>query len=117
MAFRELVEGDCGNSSSLLGLASHYVNNHGFKEEGIQQLCGPSNLHQPVTGDELVKEFLGESSCPQTFRMNNLLQEMKIIEQNISHPMVVPRNIMVSNNSDVNWITEYTKSKEDMVVI
>lgn len=116
MAFRDLVEGDCGNSSSLLGLASHYVNNHGFKEEGIQQLLGPPNLRQPVTGDELVKEFLEESVCPQTFRMNNLLQEMRGIEQNISHPMVISGNVIESSSSNNDWIIEYMNPKDIMVI-
>ncbi|XP_014481396.1 PREDICTED: peroxisomal targeting signal 1 receptor [Dinoponera quadriceps] len=116
MAFRDLVEGNCGNPSSLLGLASHYVNNRGFKEEGIQQLLGPPNLHQPVTKDELVKEFLEESACPQTFRMNNLLQEMRGIEQNISlPPMIIPENIIESSHSGKDWINQYTGSKEDIM--
>lgn len=115
MAFRDLVEGDCGNSSSLLGLTSHIINNHGFKEEGIQQLLGPPNLHQPITGNELVKEFLEESACPQTFKMNNLLQEMRGIEHSISHPMVTLGNIK-SSSSNNDWIIEYVDSKDTMVI-
>lgn len=117
MAFRDLTEGECGNSSSLLGLTSHYVNNHGFKEEGIQQLLMPSNLRQPITEDELVKEFLEESACPQTFRMNNLLQEIRGIEQNISHPVTLPANVMASSSSNTDWIIQYNGSKGDSVVI
>lgn len=115
MAFRDLMEGDCGDSNSMLGLATHYVNNHGLKEEGVQQLFLPPNLRQPTTKDELVRDFLQESACPQTFRMNNLLQEMKGIEQSISHPMILPVNVVESNNS--NWIDQYTGPKEDFVVI
>ncbi|CAB0008659.1 unnamed protein product [Nesidiocoris tenuis] len=35
MAFRKLVEGDCGGSNALVNLTSHYVQDRGLKDEGF----------------------------------------------------------------------------------
>ncbi|XP_018369916.1 PREDICTED: peroxisomal targeting signal 1 receptor isoform X2 [Trachymyrmex cornetzi] len=86
MAFRELVEGDCGGSSSLIHLASHYVRDHGFKEEGIHRPFSSPETFQTPDADQLVQQFLEEPACPQTFRMDNLLQEMREIDQSIHPP-------------------------------
>jgi len=86
MAFRELVEGDCGGSSSLIRLASHYVQDHGLKEEGIRRPFNSSEVVPTPDADQLVQQFLEEPTCPQTFRMDNLLQEMREIDQNIHSP-------------------------------
>lgn len=36
MAMKGLVEGDCGGSNPLLRLASHYTQDRGFTNEGLQ---------------------------------------------------------------------------------
>lgn len=101
MAFRDLVEGDCGGTSSLIRLASHYVQDHGFKEEGIRQPFNSSETFQTPDADQLVQHFLEEPACPQTFRMDNLLQEMREIDQNIHPPKVGPE-IMTELKSDLD---------------
>ena len=79
-----LVEGDCGGTNPLLNLASHYTQDRGYVNEGLQG--GQLNV-QLGPGQEggLVREFLSEthqvtSRPPQTFRMDSLLQEMRDIE-------------------------------------
>ena len=36
MAMKGLVEGDCGGSNPLLRLASHYTQDRGYTNEGLQ---------------------------------------------------------------------------------
>lgn len=103
MAFRELVEGDCGGPSSLMRLASHYVQDHGFKEEGIHQPFSPAEAFQTQDADQLVQQFLEEPACPQTFRMDNLLQEMREIDQNIYPPIAAPGVIKELSDLDTAW--------------
>lgn len=111
MAFRELVEGDCGGPSSLMRLTSHYVQDHGFKEEGIHQPFSPAETFQTQDADRLVQQFLEEPACPQTFRMDNLLQEMREIDQNIHPPRAAPG--VVKELSDLNTAWENLCFKSD----
>ncbi|XP_071638730.1 peroxisomal targeting signal 1 receptor [Temnothorax longispinosus] len=112
MAFRELVEGDCGGPSPLTRLTSHYVQDHGFKEEGIRQPFSSAEAFQVPDADQLVQQFLGESACPQTFRMDNLLQEMREIDQ-ANHPPKAGPQIMKELKSDMDkaWENSYLTSK------
>ncbi|KAG5343674.1 PEX5 protein, partial [Acromyrmex heyeri] len=104
MAFRELVEEDCGGSSSLIRLASHYVRDHGFKEEGIHRPFSSSETFQTPDADQLAQQFLEEPACPQTFRMDNLLQEMREIDQSIHPPKTGPEIIReLKNDLDKAW--------------
>ncbi|XP_012228532.1 peroxisomal targeting signal 1 receptor [Linepithema humile] len=103
MAFRELVEGDCGGPSSLIRLTSHYVQDHGFKEEGIHRPFDPPETFQTPNADQLVQEFLDEPACPQTFRMDNLLQEMREIDQNIHPPIAAPGIVKELSHLDTAW--------------
>ncbi|XP_018301409.1 peroxisomal targeting signal 1 receptor isoform X2 [Mycetomoellerius zeteki] len=111
MAFRELVEGDCGGSSSLIRLASHYVRDHGFKEEGIHRPFSSSEAFQTPDADQLVQQFLEEPACPQTFRMDNLLQEMREIDQSIHPPKTGPEIIRELKNDLDRAMGPYFTSK------
>lgn len=111
MAFRELVEGDCGGPSSLIRLTSHFVSDHGFKEEGIHRPFEPVESFQASDSDQLVKQFLEEHpSCPQTFRMDNLLQEMREIDQNIHPPIAAPGVAQELTTLDTAWANQYLES-------
>ncbi|CAK9819452.1 Peroxisomal targeting signal 1 receptor [Anthophora quadrimaculata] len=111
MAFRELVEGDCGGPSSLIRLTSHFVRDHGFKEEGIRHPFEPVDPFQASDSDQLVKQFLEENpSCPQTFRMDNLLQEMREIDQNIHPPIAAPGVAQELTSLDTAWANQYLES-------
>ncbi|KZC15170.1 Peroxisomal targeting signal 1 receptor [Dufourea novaeangliae] len=111
MAFRELVEGDCGGPSSLVHLTSHFVRDHGFKEEGIHHPFGHVEPFQPSDSDQLVKQFLEENaSCPQTFRMDNLLQEMREIDHNIHPPIAAPGVAQELTGLDTAWANQYLES-------
>ncbi|KAK1122500.1 hypothetical protein K0M31_009720 [Melipona bicolor] len=111
MAFRELVEGDCGGPSSLIRLTSHFVRDHGFKEEGIHHPFDHVEPFQASDSDQLVKQFLEENpSCPQTFRMDNLLQEMREIDQNIHPPIAAPGVAEELTSLDTAWANQYLQS-------
>lgn len=118
MALRELVEGDCGGPSSLIHLTSHFVRDHGFKEEGIHHPFDHVEPFQTSDSDQLVKQFLEENpSCPQTFRMDNLLQEMREIDQNIHPPIAAPGVAQELTSLDTAWANQYLESGRHFNVI
>jgi peroxin-5 len=116
MAFHGLVEGDCGNPSSLIKLTSHYVQDHGFKEEGIYRPFGPQEEFQTPDADQLVQQFLQEPICPQTFRMDNLLQEMREIDQTIHPPIIAPGIANELADLDIAWNNVCLKPTESFQV-
>lgn len=124
MAFRELVEGDCGGPSSLIRLTSHYVQDHGFKEEDIHRPFNSPETdiafrHQIKTSDsdQLVQQFLEESACPQTFRMDNLLQEVREIDQNFHPPVAMAGTVTELTGLDTVWANQYLESGKHFEVI
>lgn len=118
MAFRELVEGDCGGSNSLIRLTSHYVQDHGFKDEGIRRPFTSSETFQTPDADQLVQQFLEEPACPQTFRMDNLLQEIREIDQNIHPPRAGPEIIKeLQNDLDKVWEKPFLALTKSLDVI
>jgi len=116
MAFHGLVEGDCGGPSSLIKFTSHYVQDHGFKEEGIYRPFGPQEEFQTPNADQLVQQFLQEPICPQTFRMDNLLQEMREIDQTIQPPIMAPGIANELADLDVAWNNACLKPAESFQV-
>lgn len=91
MAMRNLVEGECGGSNSLMKLTSHFTQDKGLRQEGFrhgrvphpQQLIHGRPIAQ-ASENELVDEFLSSqrvTMAPQTFHMGGLLQEMREIEE------------------------------------
>lgn len=111
MAFRDLVEGDCGGPSPLMRLTSHFVKDHSLKEEGVRDIFGSASPFEAGNSDQLVKQFLEESSVnPQTFKMESLLQEMRDIDQNIYPPVTAPGVVEELTNQDTSWANQYLQS-------
>ncbi|XP_011498019.1 PREDICTED: peroxisomal targeting signal 1 receptor [Ceratosolen solmsi marchali] len=111
MALRELVEGDCGGPNPLIRLTSHFVKDHGLKEEGVRDLFGSIDPFETGNSDQLVKQFLEESSVhPQTFKMENILQEMREIDQSIYPPVTAPGVVEELTNQDTAWANQYLQS-------
>lgn len=122
MAFRNLVEGDCGNPSSLLNITSHYTRDHGFTEEGLLAPFYTLGRQEfPKDANQLVREFLEESTC-QTFRMENLMQGMREINHSIHQPYpILPApgitRELNSLDTSVSWTNEYLQSEKHLQVI
>ncbi|KAJ8681691.1 hypothetical protein QAD02_017483 [Eretmocerus hayati] len=115
MALRELVEGECGGPNPLIRLTSHFVKDHGLKEEGVRrELFGSVGPIDPATSpDQLVKQFLEESNAqhPQTFKMENLLQEMRDIDRgHFAAPVMAPGVAEELANQDTAWANQYLQS-------
>ncbi|KAH9508694.1 Peroxisomal membrane signal receptor PTS1 [Bulinus truncatus] len=118
MAGRGLIEGECGGPNSLVKLTSHFLQDHGFRQESY----GPTGRGPPLkpfeinrvqgstTSDELVSEFLSShqtAMAPQTFHMGSLLQEMREIEgaELIHAPQRAPGIAELATTG--NWADEF----------
>lgn len=123
MAMRNLVDGECGGTNSLMKLTSHYTQDQARRQEGFLHGRGQQGpvsgrpLHE-ATERELVDEFLtGQriNMAPQTFHMGGLLQEMREIEeQEYKHaPQRAPGILELASNE--KWADEFlTTAKEPM---
>ncbi|XP_043466644.1 peroxisomal targeting signal 1 receptor [Leptopilina heterotoma] len=111
MAFRDLVESDCGGLNPLMRFTSHFVQDHGFKEDGVHDHFDSREPFESTSSDQLVKQFLEENSMhPQTFKMDHLLQEMREIDQNVYPPVMSPCVAKELTGQDTAWATQYLQS-------
>lgn len=119
MAMRDLVEGECGSTNPLMKLVTHFTQDQSFQQEGlVQDRFGPHrelgqrSFHE-THQDELVSEFLHDPRMhapPQSFRMGDLLHEMKDIEQrNLHHTPV--RAPGIADLASSEWAAEYMSSE------
>ncbi|KAK0056878.1 peroxisomal targeting signal 1 receptor [Biomphalaria pfeifferi] len=121
MAGRGLIEGECGGPNSLVKLTSHFLQDHGFKQESYGVIGrGPPlkkfEINRPLgsaSSDELVSEFLSShqtAMAPQTFHMGSLLQEMREIEgaEMIHAPQRAPGIAELATTG--NWAEEFLSS-------
>lgn len=111
MALHNLVEGDCGSPSPLMRLTSHLIQDRGLKDEGLYDFYGNTDPFQSGNSDQLVKQFLEETSAqPQTFKMGSLLQEMRDIDQNAYRPVTAPGVAQELANQDTVWANQYLEA-------
>jgi hypothetical protein len=54
MALRDLVEGDCGGTNSLVRLTSHFVQDKGLKEEGLRHPFPHSDGFTNTDSDQVI---------------------------------------------------------------
>lgn len=125
MAMRNLVEGDCGGTNSLMKLTSHVTKDRAFRQEGYLPGRPGSRIQHPierpigeVTHHELVDEFLGGQSitmAPQTFHMGSLLQEMREIEgaENVFMPQRGPAIAELAATDPGSWAQEFLATENE----
>ncbi|BES91974.1 peroxisomal targeting signal 1 [Nesidiocoris tenuis] len=109
MAFRKLVEGDCGGSNALVNLTSHYVQDRGLKDEGFHSFPHSDPIAS-ANSDQLVQEFLEETmgQTAQPFRMDSLLAEMWDLEGRVGPVRSPPVSQLAHHDEDVReWAQHY----------
>ncbi len=52
MAFRELVDGDCGGRNPMLKVASHFTRDQGFRQDVV-----PSHRHPESRPEDVVRSL------------------------------------------------------------
>lgn len=119
MAMRDLVEGECGSANPLMKLVTHFTQDQSFQQEGlVHDRFGPprelgERAFHETHQDELVSEFLHDPRThapPQSFRMGDLLNEMKEIEQrNLHHTPV--RAPGIADLASSEWAAEYMSAE------
>lgn len=120
MAFRDLVDADCGGANPLMRLGTHFAQDIAHKDDGISRGFGAGSSffgRDPINGqaagaDQLVNEFLGQAGPmhpPQTFRMDALLQEMRDIDAGKFQPhhLRAPAVIEEVRNNEPAWANEF----------
>lgn len=114
MSLRELVDAECGGANPLMRLGNQIVHDVAHKDEGISglppQFAGPSNFAGQSIGEaHLVNEFLDQVSAPppQTFRMDDLLQEMREIDARSQPQVMRAPGIVDEINKGMNWANDY----------
>ncbi|XP_022783492.1 peroxisomal targeting signal 1 receptor-like isoform X1 [Stylophora pistillata] len=119
MAMRDLVEGECGSANPLMKLVTHFTQDQSFHHEGlVQDRFGPprelgERAFHEAQEDQLVSEFLRDPRThapPQSFRMGDLLHEMKEIEQQNQHHTPV-RAPGIADLASSEWAAEYMSSE------
>uniref|UniRef100_A0A182WB88 Peroxisomal targeting signal 1 receptor n=1 Tax=Anopheles minimus TaxID=112268 RepID=A0A182WB88_9DIPT len=77
MSFKDLVEPECGGANPLMNLGRHVRRDVALQDEGLAG--GRSSF--AGADRELVKEYMDQiAPGPQTFRMDELLKEMREID-------------------------------------
>lgn len=107
---RRLVEADCGGANPLMQMGGQFTKDVAFQDEGFRQEHRSPN-------DELVSEFLGQAAAPpQSFQMNNILQEMREIESRNFHSAVSAGPKVIDQVTNDTWAKEYAKMSSVAVI-
>nr|CAH0112176.1 unnamed protein product [Daphnia galeata] len=121
MAFRELVDGDCGGRNPMLKVASHFTRDQGFRQDL------PISHRHPDTRPEddiMVREFLEGIPPPSqvgsrgAFNMDSLLREMRDLEkpQGITRPPIQPGpNVAHYAFDDKNWAEDFLRKEPHVI--
>ena len=128
MAFRRLVEGECGGVNPLVGLTHHFTHDKGFQEHKLQPSIVPSA--RPLDEDaqnyaeqqaqKLVHEFFEEQSnhvraqeqaeTNQRFRMDNIMREIDLIQKPSPIHSQPALGTGVFNDGQI-WSQEFSNTK------
>ncbi|CAI9740986.1 peroxisomal targeting signal 1 receptor-like isoform X2 [Octopus vulgaris] len=126
MAMKNLVEGECGVSNSLLKFTGHFTEDKAFKQEGFYDLprYPDHKVEKPLAlprDVEWVDEFLhaqNTQAAPETFHMGSLLQEMRQIEEaELFHePQTAPAiaDLAVSSEWAKDFLASESTQNSDM---
>ncbi|CAD6232966.1 GSCOCG00007072001-RA-CDS [Cotesia congregata] len=111
MALREFVDGDCGGPSPFTTLTSHFVQDRGFREDGLHGSQGVPI--QSATPNQLADEFLDSRAIvqPQTFKMKEIFQQINEIDNNMQ-PIAAPL-IHQPLDQDSVWANQFSQKRTD----
>uniref|UniRef100_A0A8D9B152 Peroxisomal targeting signal 1 receptor n=1 Tax=Cacopsylla melanoneura TaxID=428564 RepID=A0A8D9B152_9HEMI len=116
MSLKELVEGDCGGSNSLMQVASHFVQDKGLRDEGFHHpYPHQENTFANAHPDQLLGEFWEHTlgNMQQAFRMDNLLAEMRDIEAASLRPkpqQSAPISQLAQQEDASEWASQFLES-------
>lgn len=100
MSMKRLVEADCGGANPLMQIGGQFTRDLAFQDEGL------AGFRPPTEG--FVNEFLGQASAaPQTFQMNNILQEMREIESRSFNTGVESGPRVIDQVANEQWAKDY----------
>nr|SVE73524.1 EOG090X054E [Daphnia atkinsoni] len=120
MAFRELVDGDCGGRNPMLKVASHFTKDQGFR----QDLSVPHRHPDARPEDVMVREFLEGIPPPSqvgsrgAFNMESLLREMRDFEkpQGVSRlPIQAGPNVAHYAFDENNWAEDFLRKETHVI--
>ncbi|XP_063238400.1 peroxisomal targeting signal 1 receptor isoform X2 [Bacillus rossius redtenbacheri] len=78
MPLQDLLAGECGGANPFSRVASHFVKDHGYRDQVLRGSVHHGDSIASPSSEELLQQFLDETQArPQTFHMGSLLQEIR----------------------------------------
>ncbi|XP_057365948.1 peroxisomal targeting signal 1 receptor-like isoform X1 [Daphnia carinata] len=120
MAFRELVDGDCGGRNPMLKVASHFTKDQAFRQDVAVSHRHPDTRPEDV----MVREFLEGIPPPSqvgtrgAFNMESLLCEMRDFEksQGVSRlPIQAGPNVAHYAFDDKSWAEDFLRKETHVI--
>uniref|UniRef100_A0A6B2EFH1 Putative peroxisomal targeting signal 1 receptor n=1 Tax=Phlebotomus kandelakii TaxID=1109342 RepID=A0A6B2EFH1_9DIPT len=112
MSLRDLVDPECGGANQLVRLGNQITRDHTYKDEGFSGAPQSALPGRPVFNSELlINDFMAQVSNvapPQSFRMDNLLKEMRDIDgQSFGRPVVPAPPVIQEVNRSEMWSKDF----------
>nr|CAG4636969.1 EOG090X054E [Ceriodaphnia reticulata]SVE72904.1 EOG090X054E [Ceriodaphnia reticulata] len=121
MAFRELVDGDCGGRNPMLKVASHFTRDQGFRQDIALSHRHPDSRPEH---EVMVSEFLEGIPPPSqvgtkgAYNMDSILREMREVEkrERASRLNIQPGPMVAHYALDAtNWAEDFLREEPHVI--